>query len=147
MKRRNNLREFLNQEKDRLDLTDVIFDGEDDVDIFFFKYAMPILPGVVAGFYLDRDFGEDRERKEIMFKHLKVGIVRYIYDILELLNSDNPDILSDYHDDAERLGRYEDFLINVLAYGKIDKLAEEILNDLKEDKSDHLLDVKPDKKL
>ena len=131
----------MNKEKDRLDLTDVIFDGEDDVNIFFFRHAMPITSGVKAAINLERDFGEEGLIKEMMFE-LKVGIVKYIYDILELLNSNNPEILGNYYADADKLEKYEDFLIGIVAYGKIDKIAKDILSDLKEGKSDHLLNIK-----
>ena len=129
---KNDLKEFLIIEKERLDLMDVIFDGEDGVEIFFYKKAMSMILRTIKGIELDKDFDGDLIKEEGALNLIKMSIVKYLHNILELLNSDDPEILSDYHEDVQRLARYENFIIKLLACENLDIIARGIFNDLKD---------------
>ena len=129
---KNDLKDFLIIEKERLDLMDVIFDGEDGVEIFFYKKAMSMILRTMGVIELDKDFDGDLIKEEGALNLIKMSIVKYLHNILELLNSDDPEILSDYHEDIQRLARYEFFIIVTLNCGNLDRMAKGILNDLKD---------------
>lgn len=141
-KRVNYLREFLNDQKGRLDMTNIIFYTEDDKDINFFKKAMPSLISIVSGFDLSKtsDGDDQREDKKILLKLIKFSIARYLYNILELLNSDDPDILAVYYDYPRTLVNFEDFILEIISSDKLDRVAVGIYKDLRDGTSEFLLD-------
>lgn len=136
-KRANNLRRFLDDQKGRLNMTNIIFYTENGKDINFYKRAMPslILTATKDGLIKTSELYDD-----VLLKDIKVSIVRYMYDILELLNSDDPDILADYYNNGRILANFEDFIIEILAHGKLDVVTEEIYEDLRNGTSKSLLD-------
>lgn len=129
---KNDLKDFLIIEKERLDLMDVIFDGEDGVEIFFYKKAMPMILRTIKGIEIDQEFDGDLINEKGILNLIKMSIVKYLYNILELLNSNDSEILSDYHEDVQRLARYENFIIKLLACENLDIMTRGILNDLKD---------------
>ena len=110
---------------------------ENGKDINFYKRAMPslILTATKDGLIKTSELYDD-----VLLKDIKVSIVRYMYDILELLNSDDPDILADYYNNGRILANFEDFIIEILAHGKLDVVTEEIYEDLRNGTSKSLLD-------
>ena len=129
---KNDLKEFLDKNKERLDLMNVIHDGEGGVEIFFFKKAMPMILRIIKEVVVDKDFDGNLRKEEGALNLIKMSIVRYLCNILKLFESNDSDILSDYHEDIQRLSRYENFIINLLACDNIDLMARGILNDLKD---------------
>ena len=129
---KNDLKDFLIIEKERLDLIDVIFDGEDGVEIFFYKKAMPMILRTIKGIEIDQEFDGDLINEKGILNLIKMSIVKYLYNILELLNSNDSEILSDYHEDVQRLAHYEFFIIVTLNCGNLDRMAKGIFNDLKD---------------
>ena len=141
-KRINYLKEFLNDQKGRLDMTNIIFYTEYDKDINFFKKAMPSLISIVSGFDLSKtsDGDDQREDKKILLKLIKFSIARYLYNILELLNSNDPDILAYYYDYPRTLVNFEDFILEIISSDKLDRVAVGIYKDLRDGTSEFLLD-------
>lgn len=109
MKTRNNLKEFLEREK--YDLTEVIYSNEDGKEIKFFKDAIPILDGIKT--VMDMD--DVVYKYGVMRDDMQRGLTEYIFELYELLLTGEEKYLGEYTGNKNLIEEFKAYILDVVS--------------------------------